>query len=88
MKLRIAISYSDGRREVVPVNAKIEVEMERKFGRPLHECNTHENFYYMGWLALRAASKESSDFEGFLDIVREVELLDETDPESADTVTR
>lgn len=76
MKLRIAISYADGRREVVPVSAKVEVLTERKFGMALHECRNHEQFYYIGWEALRAAGKESQDFDDFLDHVSDVELLD------------
>lgn len=78
--LRMKVTYADNREVTIVISPRAQVETERHFkGTDGAANNRIGSHYYLAWAALRAAGKESSEFESFLDMVADVEEIDPTE---------
>lgn len=84
-RMKVNVTYSDGRVVESTVSPKAEVEFERKFGTSINQAGRemHQEYYYfLAWAGLHYAGKEPSDFDAFLAVIDEVENVKETDPDA------
>lgn len=82
-RMKVNVTYSDGRVVESSVSPKAEVEFERKFGTSINQAarEMHQQYYYyLAWAGLHYAGKEPADFEAFLGLIDEVENV--KDPEA------
>jgi hypothetical protein len=84
---RFKVVYLDGREVEVRVSPKAQVMFERQYQLTMSAMGRNpgaEHIYYMAWAGLHCAGMEGSDFETFLDKLKDAEAIDssveETDP--------
>jgi hypothetical protein len=58
-RMVIKLSYVDGRTVELPVTARVEVAVERKFDLALSECRRREQVYFAAWAALNIAAQQT-----------------------------
>jgi len=87
MATKVKVTYLDGRSVESAVTPRAQIETERHIGGSWQELSILAS-YYLAWVALNKAGKESRDFETWLDQIADVEEV-EAEPaqpaESADT---
>lgn len=75
--LKMKVTYADAREVTVIVSPRAQVETERHFkGTDGAQNNRIGSHYYLAWASLHAAGKEAAGYEGFLDLVADVEEID------------
>ena len=72
MGVKVLVIYVDGRRMSVPASPRAQVMTEREY-KGDEETKSIESGYYLAWASLKAAGKETLDFEAWLDVIEEVE---------------
>lgn len=81
---RAKITKTDGTVDSHPITPKVIVSFERHFKMGLQAAfidNQHmEHTFWLGWEAERAAGKVVKPFDGWLDDIASVELIDESGP--------
>lgn len=87
MKQEIRVTYVSGETVTIPVTARVEVEVERRFQLALAECTHREHTYFAAWTALRG-SGNPLEFDAWLDTVADARFVqaegEEPDPTHAD----
>lgn len=66
-----------------PVTPKVEVDFERKFGMGIGKAfmeQKREHQHYLSWLAAKAAGVVVKPFDGWLDDVKNTEVMVAEDP--------
>ncbi|MEV6879734.1 hypothetical protein [Amycolatopsis sp. NPDC051128] len=82
-RMKVNVTYSDGRVVQSSVSPKAEVEFERQFGTSINRAGAdmhQQYYYYLAWAGLHFAGKEPADFDTFLGMIDEVENVQ--DPEA------
>ena len=75
MATRMKVIYLDGRTEEVVVSPRVQVMTEQHVGG-ISEKTALRSDYYMAWLALSRAGKESAAYDTWLDQIDDVEKVD------------
>ena len=76
------ITYTDGRVIELLASARAQVETERHFKSTDNaQAQRIESSFYLAWASLRQAGKEPADFEDFLDVLADAEVVE---PNEAD----
>lgn len=87
MRLKINVTFADGRSETVNVTPAVEVAVERKFEVTLAESQRREHVFFAAWTGLRHAGKGFLEFEEFLGTLASADLATD-DPESSPDPTQ
>lgn len=77
MAVKLKVTYTDGREEVVVASPRAQVMTEQYLGG-YGEARQVQGGYYLAWASLNKAGKESADFEAWLDQIDDVEEVDAT----------
>ena len=80
MKMTFDVTYDDGRKVTTSAKPKDFVAYERQYARSVVKMEqelTLEGIYYLAWSSLHRTRQEPADFDGFLDIVEDVEPIDD-----------
>lgn len=89
-RLKLKVTYSDGRVAESNVSPKAEVDFERHFGTSINKAGSdmhQQYYYYLAWAGLHYAGRETNDFDTFLGTIDDVENVkdasaDDVDPTS------
>ncbi|MFD6069443.1 hypothetical protein [Amycolatopsis lurida] len=74
-RVKLKVTYSDGRVVESIVSPKAEVDFERHFGTSVIKAgrDMHQQYYYyLAWAGLHHAGREAADFDTFLGQIDEV----------------
>lgn len=72
----VVVSFTDGRDPVrVTLTPRAQVAAERHFGCSLAAMDHVEQIYYMVWASLHYSGKEPRDFDSFLDVFLDAEMV-------------
>jgi hypothetical protein len=82
MATKMKVTYTDGRVIELLASARAQVETERHF-KSFDNAQSQriESSFYLAWASLRQAGKETADFEDFLNVLADAEVVD---PNEAD----
>lgn len=86
-RMKVNVTYSDGRVVESTVSPRAEVEFERKFDTSINRAgaNMHQQYYYfLAWAGLHFAGKEPADFDTFLGMIDDVENAKDDDESGSD----
>ena len=88
MKMDFEVEYADGRKVAASARPKDFVAFERQYGMSVAAFSKDpqmEWVYYLAWAALHRLRQEPADFDGFLDVVEDVNPVnvDEETPAAA-----
>lgn len=75
-RMKVKVTYSDGRVVESSVSPKAEVDFERHFGTSINKAGAdmhQQYYYYLAWAGLHHAGREPADFDTFLGLIEEVE---------------
>lgn len=79
-RVKLKVTYCDGRVVESIVSPKAEVDFERHFGTSVNKAgrDMHQQYYYyLAWAGLHYAGREPNDFDTFLGTIDEVENVEE-----------
>lgn len=90
MRMSFTVTYDDGRVVEAKAGPKDFVAFERQYGQSITKFSDDarmEWVYYLAWAPLHRTRQERADFDGFLDIIDDVEPV-EDDPTDAQDPTQ
>ena len=76
MRVRMNVTYADGRVVSAIANARAQVATERAY-HGMDEQQRVELSYHLAWAALHHAGQETADFETWLDLIEDVDEVAE-----------
>lgn len=75
MAVKLKVTYTDGREEVVVASPRAQVMTEQYLGGFVEERKV-QGGYYLAWASLNKAGKEPTDYETWLDRISDVEEVE------------
>lgn len=88
MKMQFEVTYQNGNKVLATALPRDFVAFERQYGKSIAafgEQTQMEWVFYLAWSPLHRNGQEPADFDGFLDIVEDVQpVADEETPAAAD----
>ncbi|MFI6681872.1 hypothetical protein [Kribbella sp. NPDC050470] len=83
---KLKVEYADGRVVEVIASPKAQVETERRFKTTDQaQAQMIESSFFLAWASLHYAGKEPADFEAWLSLVADVDQVQKTMKDEADT---
>jgi hypothetical protein len=78
---KLTVTYVDGRVASAKITPRVEVALEKNFNIGLGTMQNAEGMhaeylYYMAWAALHYSGQEGKNFEDFLNVLEDVDMVD------------